>query len=314
MAGCSKKRLLVVAGPTASGKSGASVEAALKLGGEIISADSMQIYRGLDIATAKPDSDMQRLVPHHLIDILDPQQQYSSADFVRDAAAAAEEILARGRLPIVCGGTGFYIDSLVRGADFPSGGRSQQVRERLELQATAEGVRALWERLIKIDPLYSSSIHENDVKRIVRALELYETTGLPPSAHRKTGGEGEYQCVYILLTSESRQLLYKRIDDRVDSMVQAGLMAEAEYVYRNRFNFTTAVQAIGYKELFPYFEGTQSAENCIAQLKKATRRYAKRQITWFKRSPVDAELPVDGLSHEEIAQRIVSIAEEKQLI
>lgn len=301
---------MVIAGPTASGKTSLAVEVAKRIGGEIISADSMQIYKELDIGTAKASAAEQSIVPHHLIDIIEPNVAYSAADFVKDAAAAVEEIASRGRIPIVCGGTGFYIDSLINGAEFDDKGRDEAVRSKLAERAETGGLEAMYSELSFKDPTYAAAIHKNDAKRIIRALEIIETTGSTPTEQkaRLKSGELRYNLLYFVLDAEDRKTLYSRIEQRIDRMVQSGVLDEARYVYCNRNSFSTAVQAIGYKEFFPYIEGCSSLAECVCELKTATRRYAKRQISWFKRSGHAQVLLIDKMSEREMIDYVVAKA------
>ncbi|MEA5051432.1 MAG: tRNA (adenosine(37)-N6)-dimethylallyltransferase MiaA [Oscillospiraceae bacterium] len=286
MAGYSgdKISLLVVAGPTASGKTAAAIEAARLLGGEIVSADSMQIYRGLDIGTAKPTPPQLAAVPHHMIDIRDPQDAYSAADYARDANAAIDGILSRGHVPIVCGGTGFYIEALVSGVEFAAQPDGGALREQVRGDWEQRGTQAMLGELAGADPEYARTLHPNNVKRILRAVEKLRATGmtqaqLAEASHR---AESRFRCHYAVL-SPPRDTLYARIDARAGEMLRAGLLGEARYVYDNRDRFATARDAIGYKEFFGYFSGEQTLEECADALRQASRRYAKRQLTWFRR-------------------------------
>lgn len=285
--------LLVIAGPTASGKTALSVELAKIYGGEVVSADSMQIYKGLSIATAKPTEEEMQGIPHHLIDFLTPDKPFSVADYVSLAGKTVRDIYSRGKLPIVCGGTGLYISSLINNIIFDDTGSDPSVRARLEGIAGSEGNHALWLRLEKIDPETAQKVHENNLPRVIRALEVFETTGVPLSRHKiNSRREGSpYDACIIGLTASDRQFLYDRINKRVDIMIEKGLVEECRSVYLNG-TLATACQAIGYKELIPYFEEKCSLEACIDKIKQETRHYAKRQLTWFRR--------VDNISWVEI--------------
>lgn len=277
--------LIAVVGPTASGKTSLAVELCIRLGGEVVSADSMQIYRGMDIATAKPTLEEMRGVPHHLVDFLDIGSEFSVADYVAAAHEAISDIYGRGKLPVVCGGTGLYIDSLIENIRFEKTVSSTPLRAELKKLAEEKGGGYLLEMLRNIDPETASRLHENNLNRIIRALEVYKTTGETMSEQIKNSRseESPYDACVIGLDYKDRQVLYERIGRRVDMMLEAGLLEEAERVVSDP-RLKTARQAIGYKELAPYFEGTAPLEECIENLKQATRRYAKRQLTWFRRN------------------------------
>lgn len=277
-------KIFAVVGPTASGKSALALALAERLGGEIVSCDSMQIYRGMDIGTAKPTADEQARVRHHLIDVVDPDRDFSSADYVEAAERSIRQITARGKLPILCGGTGLYLDCLLRGGLAENAGNAA-LREALLAFARAQGNHALHERLRAIDPESADAIHENNVKRVARAIEIYETTGVTKTEFdcRSREVESPYDATVIGLRYPEREILYGRIDRRVDEMLEAGLIDEtrrllAQGVFEQN---ATAAQAIGYKELFGYLAGRESLAEATEALKRATRRYAKRQMTWF---------------------------------
>lgn len=278
-------RLLAIVGPTASGKSALAVALAQRLNGEIVSCDSMQIYRRMNIGTAKPTVEEMRGIPHWMIDVTEPWQSFSCADYVTAARKVIAEISSRGKLPIVCGGTGLYLDALLRGGDFEETEGDPALRERLFAFAQTHGNHALHERLAEIDPESAATIHENNVKRVVRALEIFQTKGMTKTEADKRSRQTDapYDATVIGLRYEDREILYGRIDRRVDAMLADGLLDEtrsllAEEVFAKN---TTAAQAIGYKELLGYFDGEQDLEAATEDLKRATRRYAKRQITWF---------------------------------
>lgn len=297
MADCNKPKLLAVAGPTASGKTALAIALAKQYGGEIISADSMQIYCGLDIGTAKATAQERAAVPHHLIDIAPPEQTYSVADFIPLAQQKIAEITARGHLPILCGGTGLYLSTLVNGITFTEEKEDNTVRDQLAKELTAYGAAYMLAKLAQVDPDYAAKLHENDHKRILRGLELYQKTGKTMSQQLRDSRpiEKPYNTLVFGLNYASRELLYQRINLRVDKMVEEGVLKEAELVYRHRENWKTAAQAIGYKEFFPYLAGDQSLAECTEKLKQATRNYAKRQLSWFRGMPelcwLDAENP-----------------------
>lgn len=277
---------IAVAGPTASGKTGLSVELAQALGAEVISCDSMQIYEGMDIATAKVTAEEMRGVPHHLIDICPLSRAYSAADYVTDALRVMRDISRRGKLPVFCGGTGLYLESVMRG-EYPEASEGDEsVREELFSYAREHGNAALHDMLRELDSESADAIHENNVKRVVRAIEIIRSSGMKKSELDSLHSEMKGPRIFsVYLGFEDRELLYSRIDRRVDMMLEAGIVEElrALMAHESFMNNTTAVQAIGYKELFPFMRGESALEDCIDQLKRATRRYAKRQLTWFSR-------------------------------
>ena len=283
-----KPRILAVVGCTASGKTSLAVELARQLGGEIVSCDSMQIYKGMDIGTATPDADERGGIPHYLMDFVDPTDPtgYSCADYVRDARAAVEDILARGKLPVLCGGTGLYLDAFLRGGTFEVTDSDPTLREELCALAQREGAEALHAMLRELDPETAETVHPNNVKRVARAIEICKTTGRKKSDLDRESREPEcpYDATVIGLLYESRELLYGRIDKRVDIMMEQGLLEETRRLREMGVFETcrTAAQAIGYKELFPYLDGEATLQSCVETLKMATHRYAKRQMTWFR--------------------------------
>ena len=284
MADLSKPRVVAVGGPTASGKTALSVALARAFDGEIINADSMQIYKNLDVGTAKPSAEERQGIPHYLLDFLSPETPYSVADFTAAADPLIQDITARGRLPLVVGGTGLYITSLLSGMAFAPEKTDPAIRARLQARADTEGGAALYAELQRIDPDYAAQVHPNNLPRVIRALELFEATGRRMSDQRREArpAEAPYHALCLCLTCRDRAVLYSRIDRRVDEMVENGVLDEARQVYDHRDAYRTAAQAIGYKEFFPYFEGTANLTECTERLKQATRNYAKRQLTWFR--------------------------------
>ena len=279
------KQIVVVAGPTASGKTAFAIRLAQMLSGEIISADSMQIYKGMDIASAKPTKEELAAAPHHMIDIISPKEPFSVADYVKRAKACIEDVLSRGRLPILTGGTGLYISSLVDNVEFQEEKTDPAVRERLWQEAEEKGIEPLYERLRSIDAQAAENIHPHNKKRVIRALEIFETTGftLTEQNARSRVNPSPYDPFMIAL-SPPRELLYDRINRRVDAMAQNGLFQEAEILSgQGLTRDMQAMQGIGYKEAFAFLEGETGREECLEKIKQATRRYAKRQLTWFKR-------------------------------
>ena len=283
-----KIRTVSILGPTASGKTGLAIELAKRLGGEIVSCDSMQLYRGMDIGTATPSLDERQGIPHHLMDVLDPSEEFSSADYVRLASAAIEDISSRGKLPILCGGTGLYHDALMQIGEFSEGEKNEELRSALLDFAEKNGASALHERLRAIDPEAAEAIHPNNVKRVVRAIEVYETTGRTKTEtdREQVKGESRYDDTAFVIEFAERSTLYSRIEQRVDMMIDDGLEEEARRLMLGGEKLgKTAAQAIGYKEFLPYFRGECSLCDVAAEIKLATRHYAKRQMIWFRRSP-----------------------------
>ena len=281
-----RPKLLVLCGPTASGKTALGVALAQATGGEVVSADSMQIYRRMDIGTAKPTREEMGGVPHHMLDVADPAEDYSVARYVRDADACVRDILVRGRLPIVVGGTGLYIDNLIAGRDFaPFTGAW---REKLQARAREEGLSALREELRRIDPDRAEKLHPNDEKRILRALEVWYETGETITAHDKRTRDlpPKYDALRVCLTFSHREDLWDRIDRRVDLMMAAGLEREVRDLLASGVPpAATAMQAIGYKEFAAALRGEEPLAQAVAEVKLRSRQYAKRQLTWFRRTP-----------------------------
>ena len=292
---CNLPRVVAIGGPTATGKTALSVALAKEFGGEVVNADSMQIYRGLDIGTAKPTAEERQGIPHHLMDFLPPEAPYSVADFTAAAAPLIEQLNSAGKLPIVTGGTGLYITSLMKGTAFAPEKTDPAIRARLQTEADEQGSAALYARLQQIDPAYAEKLHPNNLPRVIRALELREATGRRMSEQQRAAlaAEPPYRSLCICLTCRDRAELYRRIDRRVDSMLQNGVLEEAKLVYDNRETYRTAAQAIGYKEFFPYFAGEMPLNDCVNRLKQATRNYAKRQLTWFRHQANGVWLYVD---------------------
>lgn len=277
-------KIIVVCGPTASGKTALAVELAKIYNGEVISADSMQIYTDMDIASAKPTIEERQGIPHHLIGFLDPSESFSVADYVGLCDECVKDILSRGKTPIICGGTGLYISSFVDNLSFDDSGQDFAFREEMRRFAEENGNTALLAKLREIDPETAETLHENNVGRIIRALEVFHTTGHTISQAKEMSRQtpSPYEFVMIALDFEDRALLHERINRRVDDMVSRGLVEEACHCFEQT-NRPTAAQAIGCKELYPYFRGERPLEECIEELKLRTRQYAKRQMTWFRR-------------------------------
>ena len=277
-------KIIVVCGPTASGKTALSVELAKIYDGEIISADSMQIYTDMDIASAKATPEEQQGIEHHLIDFLDPNESFSVADYVKLCDEKARDILSRGKIPIICGGTGLYISSFVDNIEFDDSEQDYEFREEMRRFAEENGASALLEKLHEVDPETAASLHENNIGRVIRALEVYKTTGRTISEAKQNSRKNPSPYEFIMLTLEfaDREQLRSRINTRVDRMLEQGLLDEAKACFEQK-NRPTAAQAIGCKEFYPYFRGEKSLDDCIEKLKARTRQYAKRQMTWFRR-------------------------------
>ena len=304
-----KHPVVAVVGPTATGKTALGVELAKHFSGEVISCDSMQIYKGLDIGTAKVTPEETCGIPHHGVDILTPDKAFSVADFTAMAGKLEEEISARKKLPILVGGTGLYITSLLNGMSFAPEKTDPAIRARLQAQADAGDGAALYARLQQIDPDYAAIVHPNNLPRVIRALELYESTGRRMSAERVNARAARppYRSLCLCLTCRDRAVLYDRIGRRVDAMIENGVLDEARRVYEHREAYRTAAQAIGYKEFFPYFAGEQSLADCTEKLKQATRNYAKRQLTWFRRQNEAVWLYLD---EEDVTARACALVRE----
>ena len=280
------EKIVVVAGPTASGKTALGIALAKDFNGEIVSADSMQVYRGMDIGTAKATMAEREGIPHHMLDVAEPWEEYSVARYVEQAEACCRDILRRGKLPILVGGTGLYIDSLISGRDFAAVDSDQGLREALSAEYDALGGEAMHRRLQEIDPERSAILHPGDKRRIVRALEVYRLTGMTITEHdRQTRAlPKRFDAAAIHLNFKNRAALYARIDRRVDRMVEQGLFPEVERLLAAGLSpESTAMQAIGYKEAVRALQGELSREEAVDLIKQSSRRYAKRQLTWFNR-------------------------------
>ncbi len=281
-------KILVIVGPTASGKTRMAVELAQRHNGEVISADSMQIYRTMDIGTAKPTKEEMGGVPHHMIDVADPEEDFSVARYVEMAARCVDDVLARGKLPIVAGGTGLYIDSLLSGRTFASFSPDSALRGELEQELAEKGGQAMLEALAQMDPEAAQRLHPNDHKRIIRALEVYRSTGKTITQHnRETQAiPPRYDALTIGLAFQDRQAMWRRIDQRVDEMVAAGLEDEVRRLLTSGISpKCTAMQAIGYKEFTQALSGEMTWQEAADVVKLRSRQYAKRQLTWFGRNP-----------------------------
>lgn len=289
-----KPKVIVICGPTASGKTKLSIELAKKINGEIISSDSMQIYKDMDIGTAKPTIEEMQGIKHYLIDFVLPDQRYSVAEFKKDAIRAIEEVLKKGKVPIVVGGTGLYVDSLIYGIDYSEIKLDEDYRKELEEIADNGGLEKLFNRATQIDPEAMKKISVNDKKRIIRILEIYKATGMNKTSQeiesKKNGIPYDY---YVFAINVERQKLYDRINLRVDLMIKNGLIEEVNNILKKYNKFPTAMQGLGYKEVVAYLKNECSKEEMIEKIKMETRRYAKRQLTWFRKNKetiwIDAE-------------------------
>ncbi len=279
-------KIVVIAGPTASGKTRLGIELAREYGGEIVSADSMQVYRGMDIGTAKADADERSAAVHHMLDVAEPAEAYSVARYVEEAGRVCDELLARGVLPIVVGGTGLYIDSLIAGRDFADFDGDRQLRAELEREYDRLGGEEMLRRLGQFDPERAARLMPGDRRRIVRAMEIYRLTGVTATEHDEQTRRRppRYEAARIVLNYRDRAALYRHIDRRVDQMVARGLFEEVEGLLAAGLSpECTAMQAIGYKEAALALHGELTREQAAALIKQGSRRYAKRQITWFRR-------------------------------
>lgn len=280
-----KKPLIILTGPTAVGKTKLSIELAKAIGGEIISADSMQIYKGMDIGSAKIKKEEMQGIPHYLIDVLMPDEEFHVVKFQQMAKEAMQEIYAKGKIPIVVGGTGFYIQALLYDIDFTENEGNHAYRQKLELLAQEKGTQFLHDMLRAVDVKAAEDIHANNVKRVIRALEFYEETGTKISEHneKERAKESPYSFFYFVL-NDDRTKLYERIDRRIDEMIEEGLVEEVRSLKERGFTRDmVSMQGLGYKEILDYLNGVTSLEEAIYILKRDTRHFAKRQITWFKR-------------------------------
>ncbi len=284
-----KQKIVGILGPTASGKTALAIALARALSGEVISNDSMQVYKGMSIGTAAPTPEEMGEIPHHMIGVVSPAADFSCADYADMAAPIADEILSRGKLPVFCGGTGLYLDAVLYESGLSDSTKNPMVRAAFEAVAIEKGADALHQLLAAVDPPSAAAIHPNNVRRVIRALEIYETTGVPKSQFQglTPDTEANYACTRVVLSFSSRPLLYERIDRRVDDMLASGLLKEVKTLYEAELlqGNTPAAQAIGYKEFLPYFAGECMLEEAVDAVRRNTRRYAKRQITWMRRYP-----------------------------
>lgn len=306
-----KKPLVIIAGPTATGKSKYSVLFSKRHNGAVISADSMQVYKYMDIGSAKITKEEMQGVPHYLVDVLEPKEEFHVARFQSMAKDALKDIYEKNQIPVVCGGTGFYIQALLYGIDFSSGEENNNLRQELQCFADEHGAHALFERLRAVDPKSCELIHENNVKRVIRAIEYYETTGEPISLHnaREKEKESEYNFVFFVL-NDDRQKLYDGIERRVDQMVEMGLFDEVKRLKEMGYSKDyVSMQGLGYKEVLDALNGDITFEEAVYRIKRDTRHFAKRQITWFKREK--DVVWIDKSQFEYNDERILSFIEEE---
>ncbi len=308
------KPMVVLTGPTAVGKTELSIRLAEALDGEIISADSMQVYKKMNIGTAKIRKEEMGGIPHHLIDVLDPAEEFNVARFQEMAKEALAGIYERGKIPLVVGGTGFYIQGLLYDIDFTREEQDKSYRERLQKKAEEEGAGAVYQMLVKVDSVSAGKIHPNNVKRVIRALEFYHLNGRPISEHNEEEArkKSPYQSAYFVLNQE-RQTLYERINRRVDLMMEKGLIGEVKSLVEEGYGRNlVSMQGIGYKEVFDYLEGEISLEETTERIKKDTRHFAKRQLTWFGREKEVIMIDKDKFETEEkILEHMLGILREK---
>lgn len=296
-----KKPLIILTGPTAVGKTKASIGLAKAIGGEIISADSMQVYRHMDIGSAKITKEEMADVPHYLIDVLEPEEEFHVVRFQQMAKAAMADIYSRGKIPIIVGGTGFYIQALLYDIDFTENEGDSVYRDKLEALAKEKGAAYLHGQLAMVDPKSAEEIHANNIKRVIRALEFYHQTGQKISEHneRERQKESPYQFCYFVL-NDRRECLYERIDQRVDQMIRNGLVQEVQTLKeRGCTKQMVSMQGLGYKEIFSYLEGDCSLEEAVYIIKRDTRHFAKRQLTWFKRERDVIWVQKDELNYDD---------------
>ena len=280
--------VLCVVGPTATGKTKMGVALAKRFDGEVVSVDSMQLYRGMTIGTAAPTREEMEGIPHHMVVVADPAESWSAARYVHEADACVQDILRRGKLPVLVGGTGLYLDALIRGTDFAAGSQGTELRQQLQRRARQEGTETLLEELRRIDPAAAQKLHLRDEKRIIRALEVWYETGCTITEHDRQERQRppKYDALYIGLDFLDRQDLRDRIDRRVDTMVEQGLLEEVETLLASGLpRDATALQAIGYKQFLAVAEGTATRQEAIEEVKLRSRQYAKRQLTWLRRNP-----------------------------
>lgn len=306
--------MVILTGPTAVGKTALSIRLAKAIGGEIISADSMQVYQKMNIGTAKIKTDEMEGIPHYLVDVLDPAEEFHVARFQKMAKEALQNIYGKGKIPLVVGGTGFYIQSLLYDIDFEEEEQDMEYREMLWKMSREEGNEALHRMLSQKDPVSAQKIHPNNVKRVIRALEFYRLNGYPISEHneKESQKESPYQFAYFVL-NQDRKKLYERIDQRVDLMMEAGLLKEVQDLKEEGYGKSlVSMQGIGYKEIYEYLEGSLTLDQAVDLIKKDTRHFAKRQLTWFGREKDVIMIQKEQFeTEEEILQHMLEILKQK---
>ena len=306
-----KEKLIVIAGPTASGKTAAAVELCKLIGGEVVSADSMQIYRGMDVLSAKPTLAEMDGVPHHMLGIADPKEKFSAAKYRDMAKEVISDIIARGNMPIICGGTGLYINAVTRPMDFSEKCDEALRKELLAMGDMPGGREKLHAMLREIDPEAAEKLHPNDVRRVTRAIEVFKLTGVTQTEQARIDAqrEGDYDESFFAL-SWPRDILYDRINRRVDIMLENGLIEEVRQLRRDEENHPTALQAIGYKEIAAALEGRMSMEDAVILVKQLSRNYAKKQMTWFQRDDRCIWIEAQDKAAKQIAVEMIRYLEE----
>ena len=297
-------KVLAIVGSTASGKTAVSVELAKKIGGEIVSADSRLIYRDFDIGTAKPTAEERCGIPHYMIDIIPPERLYSAGDYKKDASEAVEKIISKGKIPIVVGGTGFYVRSLLGGLDIPDVPADENFRAEMDKFVEDYGRQALYDKLAAIDKTTADKLHYNDNVRVTRALEIFHATGKIMS-EISSMSKPPYEVFYAGLNALDRAYLYDRANRRVDKMIDSGLVDEVHRLVQKYGRTLPILKTLGYKEICEYFDGKISLEEAVGLIKKHTRNYAKRQLTWFRANPEIHWYYIDEMTQEEIVEKII---------
>ena len=297
-------KVLAIVGSTASGKTAVSVELAKKIGGEIVSADSRLIYRDFDIGTAKPTAEERCGIPHYMIDIIPPERLYSAGDYKKDASEAVEKIISKGKIPIVVGGTGFYVRSLLGGLDIPDVPADENFRAEMDKFVEDYGRQALYDKLAAIDKTTADKLHYNDNVRVTRALEIFHATGKTMS-EISSMSKPPYEVFYAGLNARDRAYLYDRANRRVDKMIESGLVDEVHRLVQKYGRTLPILKTLGYKEICEYFDGKISLEEAVGLIKKHTRNYAKRQLTWFRANPEIHWYYIDEMTQEKIVEKII---------
>lgn len=300
----SAKKLIVITGPTASGKTDLSLRLAKEMSGEILSADSRLVYRDFNIGTAKPNVHELSLATHHLIDVVTPKDDFTVEKYVKQAEQAIEEISSRGKIPIVCGGTGFYIRALIEGLNIPDVSPDSDFREKLRIISENEGRERLHQLLALSDPAMAQKLHPNDSFRIIRALEVQKHLGEPMSKVQ-TKGEDKYNVLYVGLNAEDREFLYERINRRVNIMINDGLIEEVDSLIKKYGRTLSLLKTLGYREICEHFDGLLDKEETIEKIQKNTRNYAKRQLTWFRANKKTNWFFIDKMNNEKICEEVV---------